>query len=319
MKSLELYIMEQDNNKEARLKEKLEKNNAAIEKANAQLDKTNKKVEKLLDSYKNDKALCEFVPFDVFNNFKYVSWKDVKALEQEYGKHIAYPYNPIACMMYYDKSKEYDRAVVDKFYWDYLTVMSDLIEKIHSIEVHIDEYTERIAKISSDMSQLSDNDSLVDELFDKVPQLKVFIDTVAEKQVEFLQEKSEKLKKALKRWEKEWEEWKEKNKDTKYRSFNDKYWAEENFKKEHKPKGAVLTKDQILRMVDDWKRSESLMLASRIKTEFGDVESTNLTIGVDGNVNGIIRGTNKTAKIETIWAGGYNIQCLHTRLLIHEK
>jgi hypothetical protein len=60
-------------------------------------------------------------------------------------------------------------------------------------------------------------------------------------------------------------------------------------------------------------------MAERLKTEFGKIISTTLYLGADGNVNGIIVGENRTARIETIFAGGYNIQCLHTRLLIHEK
>ena len=60
-------------------------------------------------------------------------------------------------------------------------------------------------------------------------------------------------------------------------------------------------------------------MADRLKTEFGDIISTTLYLGADGNVNGVIQGSKRTARIETIFAGGYNIQCLHTRLLIHEK
>ena len=37
-----------------------------------------------------------------------------------------------------------------------------------------------------------------------------------------------------------------------------------------------------------------------------------------GDINGIIVGTEGKAKIQTIGAGGYNIQCFHFRTLIHE-
>lgn len=47
-------------------------------------------------------------------------------------------------------------------------------------------------------------------------------------------------------------------------------------------------------------------------------DASNLEIGDKDDLNGYIIGTRGTAKIKTIGAGGYNIQCFHFRTLINQ-
>ena len=46
-------------------------------------------------------------------------------------------------------------------------------------------------------------------------------------------------------------------------------------------------------------------------------DASGLSIGSKQDLNGFIVGTRGTAKVQTIGAGGYNIQCFHFRTLIN--
>lgn len=47
-------------------------------------------------------------------------------------------------------------------------------------------------------------------------------------------------------------------------------------------------------------------------------DASGLSVGAKGELNGYIIGENGTAKVNTIGAGGYNIQCFHFRTLVHK-
>lgn len=77
--------------------------------------------------------------------------------------------------------------------------------------------------------------------------------------------------------------------------------------------------EQIIKNIERDAISKEQMLIKRVNKAVGTiVKSITLNVGVNGELNGIIEGANGKCKIETIYAGGYNIQCLHYRVLVHK-
>ena len=77
--------------------------------------------------------------------------------------------------------------------------------------------------------------------------------------------------------------------------------------------------EQIIKNIERDAITKEQMLIKRVNKAVGTiVKSITLNVGVNGELNGIIEGVNGKCKIETIYAGGYNIQCLHYRVLVHK-
>jgi hypothetical protein len=67
------------------------------------------------------------------------------------------------------------------------------------------------------------------------------------------------------------------------------------------------------------KRAKMLDLVHRITDVVGAItDAKGLRVSQKGNLDGLIVGTVGKARISTIGAGGYNIQCFHFRTLVHK-
>ena len=67
----------------------------------------------------------------------------------------------------------------------------------------------------------------------------------------------------------------------------------------------------------EWERKYDFIIERTCAIVGKIVDASDLKVGAKGDLNGYIKGAKYIAKVQTIGAGGYNIQCFHFRTLIN--
>ena len=297
--------------------ERLEKSQAKLAKLENTLAKYHAKLRKIFDKYTKS-YLVDIMPVDIFVEFDLenrYNWGDEQKLESEVKNEFNKSYVPV--FVYNAKATRYIASLPrrDSQLEQAMRDANEIAEAMANKREEIKDVKSLINKYSNALNGQNNKKRSVEELFEQVPQLKDFIEQCGERQYQYMIEYNIKLKKR-------WDEYYKLDREC-CNLWNtgkrDEYKVKSKEAQKAKPKTYPRTDEQIKSDVERWKLEESSLMAERLKTEFGKIISTTLYLGADGNVNGIIQGSKRTARIETIFAGGYNIQCLHTRLLVHEK
>ena len=116
-----------------------------------------------------------------------------------------------------------------------------------------------------------------------------------------------------------YEKWEEERNGRKYRGEtkvkDGEYEYLIPYNRERKIEDAIARLEKDLK--DEAERKYDFII-ERTNAIVGEItDASGLKVGAKGDLNGYIKGTRGMAKVQTIGAGGYNIQCFHFRTLIH--
>lgn len=111
----------------------------------------------------------------------------------------------------------------------------------------------------------------------------------------------------------------------KYRKEFNRKWGEmeryelRKFNPETKQYDRVFNRDRLQKELDQEANAKYDDIIERTNAICGKItDARGLWVGNKGDLDGIVIGERGTAKVQTIGAGGYNIQCFHFRTLVHE-
>lgn len=101
-------------------------------------------------------------------------------------------------------------------------------------------------------------------------------------------------------------------------SFIDRY-LDRKLNQERTAYELVLNKEKLTKELENEANAKYDDIIQRTNEIAGKItDASALSVGEKGELNGYIIGERGTARVNTIGAGGYNIQCFHFRTLVHK-
>ena len=105
-----------------------------------------------------------------------------------------------------------------------------------------------------------------------------------------------------------------------FREYSRRYTNQWRFIFPYEKERRMFDGDKLIKELEQEKKNKYDDLINRANRICGTItDATGLKVGEKGELNGLIIGERGKAWVETIGAGGYNIQCYHFRTLIHER
>lgn len=219
----------------------------------------------------------------------------------------------------------YDKA------FDLCYSISDAQDSIHNAEKVLPELRDKLAKYEADLQSLIEKANsrdikvILEFLENWKGMVKDFYVGSIDKWVATLKEYYEADSAACEWWNSHWGERNNKelvaemNKPVKEAKARHAQFAYLDPYMERKSGGRyVMDMEKLQKDLDREAENKYDFIIERTNAIVGQItDAAYLEIGEKGDLNGYIIGTRGKAKVQTIGAGGYNIQCYHFRTLIH--